>query len=139
MRINGQYKQYNFDNGLTVALLDIPLLTTFSCVRVHAGSAHEEKGEEGLAHFIEHCLINSGSEKYLPTDLDNILSNLGYTNAVTRCGDTLFYCQMLPEDIEIWLDVISDIVFNPKFDLARVNSERQTVLREIADWKSDPA
>ena len=36
------------------------------------------------------------------------------------------------------MEYISDHVFNPRFDLERVNGERERVLREIADDKSRP-
>ena len=46
---------------------------------------------------------------------------------------------MLVEDFESWLDYISDHVFRPRFDKERVNGERERVLREISDDKSNPA
>ena len=137
-RINNKYRQYELHNGLVVAMQKIPTQTTTAKLRVNYGCSHEEEGEEGMAHFLEHCLVTGGSLKYNPHQADEIRGSFGHFNAFTTIGRTLFFSQMLNEDIEIWLDYVSSHVFTPGFDEARVGGERERVLREISDAKSTP-
>jgi len=134
--INGNYKENKLDNGLVVALQNTPTQTIASKFRINFGSYHEEKGEEGMAHFLEHCLCTSGSEKYTPIQADKIRRSFGFFNATTTIGRTFLVGQMLTEEFENWLDYLSSQIFHPRFDVERVEGERKRVLREIADNKS---
>jgi predicted Zn-dependent peptidase len=132
------YREYRLDNGLVVALQNTPTQTVSAKLRVNFGSAHEREGEEGLAHFLEHCLVSGGSQKYSPESASEISGSFGYFNATTGIGRTFFEGQMLLEDLGIWLDYVSEHALKPRLDLERVNSERERVLREISDAKSNP-
>ena len=136
--INGEYKEYKLANGLVVALQKTPTQTIAAKLRVNYGTAHERDGEEGMAHFLEHCVASAGSFKYDPITADKIRGRFGFSNAYTNIGRTSFVGQMLCEDIGTWFDYISDIVFRPRFNQDRVNAEKERVLREISDAKSSP-
>lgn len=137
--INGNYRHYELDNGLVVALQNTPTQTVVAKLRVNYGSSHERIGEEGMAHFLEHCLVTGGSEKFDPLTADQIRTSFGYTNAHTNIGRTFSIGQMLSEDLEPWLEYISDHAFRPRFDQERFDGERERVLREISDERSHPA
>ena len=136
--MNGNYREYNLENGLVVALQNTPTQTVSGKLRVNSGASHEREGEEGLAHFLEHCLVTGGSEKYDPKSADDVRSSLGNSNAFTSIGRTMFVAEMLSEDTGLWLDYVSNHVFKPRFDSERFNGERERVLREISDAKSNP-
>ncbi|MEK6952403.1 MAG: pitrilysin family protein [Nanoarchaeota archaeon] len=136
--INGGYREYRLDNGLLVALQSTPTETVAAELRINYGPSHEKEGEEGLAHFLEHCLVTGGSSKYNPLTADNIRGSFGDSNAFTNIGRTNFIGQMLSEDLVSWLDYTADHVFRPRFDKDRVDGERERVLREISDAKSNP-
>ncbi len=133
--ING-YKEFTLENGLVVALQNTPTKTIAAKLRVNYGSSHEREGEEGMAHFLEHCLVTGGSQKHDPLTADEIRGSFGYSNAYTNIGRTLFIGQILTEDLRNWLDYISDHTLKPRFDQKRVNEERERILREISDTKS---
>jgi len=135
--INGGYREYKLDNGLKVALQNTPTQTVSGKLRVNQGTYHENQGEEGMAHFLEHCLVTGGSKKYDPFVADNIRNSFGSTNAFTNIGRTFFVGEMLSEDVGNWLDYTAEHLFNPRFDSERVNGERERVLREISDYKSN--
>jgi len=136
--LNGKFREYKLDNGLYVALQETPTETIAGRLRVNYGSLHERDGEEGLAHFLEHVLMAGGTKKYSPKQADRIRGNLGYINAFTGLDRTFIPIDILPDDIQTYLDFVSDAAFNPRFDNGRINEERQRVLREIADNKSTP-
>jgi zinc protease len=136
--VNKGYREYKLDNGLVVALQNTPTQTIAGKLRVNFGSSHEEEGEEGMAHFLEHCLVTGGSQKYNPVQADEIRGSFGYFNASTNIGRTFFMGQMLTEDLGTWLDYVSDHTLKPRFDQERVYGERERILREISDAKSNP-
>jgi len=136
--LNGNLREYKLDNGLVVALQNTPTKTISAKLRVNYGASHELEGEEGMAHFLEHCLFTGGSEKYDSIRSKEIDGEFGYTNASTNIGRTFFVGDMLSGDLELWLDYVSNMTLKPRFDEVRVNEERGRVLSEISDKKSDP-
>ncbi|MBU0470880.1 MAG: insulinase family protein [Nanoarchaeota archaeon] len=138
VNINKNYREFRLDNGLFVALQETPTQTVSGRLRVWHGALNEQKGEEGLAHFLEHTLMSGGSQKYDPKRTDEIRGTFGAFNAFTGLERTFFPVDLLAEDSQLFLEYISDVTFNPRFDVTRVDEERQRVLRETANAKSDP-
>ncbi len=134
-----KYRGFRLDNGLFVALQETPSKTISGTLGVWHGALNERTGEEGLAHFLEHTLVTGGSQKYTPKESDAIIGNFGYFNASTGRRGTSFSVEMLPEDTQLYLDFISESVFHPRFEQTHLDEERERVLREIADLKSNPA
>ncbi len=127
------YRSYLLENGLRVALLPTPTKTIVARLKIFHGAAHEQEGEQGLAHMLEHCLYSAGSRKHTPGEVDQIHELLPKTNAHTTLSNTTFVGRFLGEDLELFLDFTSESVFHPSFDSKIVEQERQRVLREIAD------
>ncbi len=136
--INGSYREYKLDNGLMVALQNTPTRTISGRLRVFHGALHEKTGEEGLAHLLEHSLMTGGSIKYSPEEMDKARNTFGYYNASTSQDRTLFKVDMLSDDLDLYLDLVSDSAFNPRIDEIRFEEEKRRVLREVADYKSAP-
>lgn len=130
---------FQLDNGLNVALQRNSNETFYGQVRVNFGRVHERPGEEGLSHFLEHCLFTSGSSKYNPLLSSQIRKQFGYANAFTSLGRTTYEVDSLREDFELWLDYVSESLFRPGFDTVRVENERRTILNELNDRKSNAA
>ena len=135
---NVPYRQFTLDNGLHVMLQSTPTKTISGRLRVNFGALNELSGEEGLAHFLEHTLMTGGSANYSPEDTDRIRGPFGSYNAMTGLDRTLFPVDMLSEDLPLYLKFISDITFNPRLDATRFEEERQRVLVETSDAKSNP-
>lgn len=139
MKIDSKgYREFTLDNGLFVALQNTPTQTISGRLRVHQGAFHEQPGEEGLTHFLEHVIVTAGSRKYTPQAMLDTMDNIGYINAATSASETIFPIDMLAEDVGIYLDLIADVVAYPLYNPAKVDEERQRILREIADIKSSP-
>ena len=137
--LNGKYREFRLDSGLLVALQETPTQTIAGRLRVKYGALHENSGEEGLAHFLEHCIVHGGTSKYTTEEVDNRLKLFSHWNATTGQDETGFPVNMLSEYIEEYLDLFSNIAFHPILDARIVDEERQRVLREINDKKSDPS
>ncbi len=132
------YREYKLDNGLVVALQSTPTQTIFGQLRFHYGGVHEKQDEEGLAHFLEHNIINGGSERYTPEEIKKIRAKFPVSNAFTSQSHTCYIAGIFPEDLERFLDFSSQIAFHPRLDKKVIDIERQRVLREISDKKSKP-
>lgn len=62
----------------------------------------------------------------------------GYINAYTSREMTAYYTRVLEEDVPLALDVVSDIVLNPVFDLKEIEVERGVILQEIGQAMDTP-
>lgn len=133
---DGNYTQFQLANGMAVALLRAPTNTISGTLNVEVGSAHEQEGEEGLFHLLEHAIFKGGSAHFPPELAGEVIPTFGYFNAATDVNRTSYQIGILPEKLELFLQFISDLVFLPSFDPVRV--ERKRIMREIADDYSRP-
>ena len=128
------YAKYQLDNGLTVILHEDksdPLVHVD--VTYHVGSAREEVGKSGFAHFFEHMMFqgsnNVGDEQHF-----KIVSESGGTLNGTTNTDRTNYFQTVPANqLEkvLWLEAdrlgfLLDSVTQEKFEVQRdtVKNER---------------
>ncbi len=98
---------------------------------VNTGSADEQKGEEGISHFIEHLLFK-GTENFGVGEIASIVEGSGgELNAYTSFDQTVFYVTISKQFVDIALNTISDMVGFPKFDSSEIDNEREVVIEEI--------
>ena len=105
---------------------------------VGTGSRSETPEEQGASHFIEHLMFkgtNKRSAKEIAETVDDVGGQL---NAATDRESTCYYIKVLPEHLELGMDVLSDMLLNSKFAAADVEKERQVVLEEISLYEDSP-
>lgn len=136
--LNGNFREYKLSNGLCVVLQATHTQTISGKLIINYGALHEKPGEEGLAHYLEHGFMSGGTQKNDPEQSDKISGSFGFFNAMTGLDKTYIPVDMLAEDLELYLDFASEMVFHPRLDSKRVYEERARVIREIADEKSTP-
>lgn len=128
------YKKYQLDNGLTVIVHEDnsdPLVHVD--VTYHVGSAREELGKSGFAHFFEHMMFQ-GSENVGDEQHFKIITEAGGTLNGTTNSDRTNYFETVPvNQIEkmLWLEAdrmgfLLDAVTEKKFEVQRetVKNER---------------
>jgi len=128
------YKKYELDNGLTVILHEDqsdPLVHVD--VTYHVGSAREEVGKSGFAHFFEHMMFQ-GSEHVADEQHIKIVNESGGTMNGSTDTDRTNYFQTVPANqLEkiLWLEAdrmgfFLDAVTQEKFEVQRetVKNER---------------
>jgi len=128
------YKKYLMDNGLTVILHEDdsdPLVHVD--ITYHVGSAREEVGKSGFAHFFEHMLFQ-GSEHVADEEHFKIVSESGGTlNGTTNSDRTNYYETVPSNQLQkvLWLEAdrmgfFLDAVTQEKFEVQRatVKNER---------------
>ena len=103
-----------------------------------AGSASEDPGEEGMAHFLEH-MVFKGSERLGAGEFDRAIEALGgSSNAATGFDDVHFHVLIPPDQASVALELLLDLVLNPALAEETFNLERDVVLEEIAQYEDQP-
>jgi len=128
------YEKYVLDNGLTLILhtdKSDPLVHVD--ITYHVGSAREERGKSGFAHFFEHMMFQ-GSEHVADEQHFKLVTEAGGTMNGTTNNDRTNYFQTVPANqLEkmLWLEsdrmgFLVDAVTQEKFEVQRetVKNER---------------
>ncbi len=103
---------------------------------IGAGSVRESEHEAGISHLLEHMLFR-GTERYGSQEIDQIFDAMGAElNAGTDKENTSVYTRVLDQHLEKAFDVISDMIWRPRF--GELETEREVVLEEIAMYEDDP-
>ncbi|MCB0645050.1 MAG: insulinase family protein [Saprospiraceae bacterium] len=128
------YEKYVFDNGLTVVVHEDhsdPIVHVD--VTYHVGSAREEIGKSGFAHFFEHMMFQ-GSDNVADEQHFKIITEAGGTLNGSTNRDRTNYFETVPSNqLEkmLWLEAdrmgfLLDAVTQQKFEIQRatVKNER---------------
>lgn len=134
-----QCRIYHLDNGLNVILSpqnDLPVLTSVMLYPV--GLRHEEEGQHGISHFIEHMLFK-GTQRFGKGEIDRIsLQCGGNNNAYTSLDSTIYTINIPSEHCELVLEIEADRMVNPLFAPEEVTAEREVILEEWRTAEDDP-
>ena len=126
-------------NGFRIVTDPMPGLQSATVgVWVGAGARHETAGQTGIAHFLEHMAFKGTARRSARQIAEAIEDVGGYINAYTSRETTAYYARVLAADVPLALDVIADIVLNPAFDPAEIETERHVILQEIGQALDTP-
>ena len=104
---------------------------------IGTGSRDEPQSRAGVTHFIEHLLFK-GSSRYTAQEIAEKFDAMGgELNAATSRETTVVYTRVPDDHLEVAVDVMTDMVFRPRFD--DLDSEREVVLEEIAMVDDNPS
>lgn len=84
-------------NGLRMIYQFVPSKVSYAGFAVNTGSRDEEKGEEGLAHFVEHLLFKGTLRRNVWHILNRMENVGGELNAYTAKEETVIYSVFLSE------------------------------------------
>jgi mitochondrial-processing peptidase subunit beta len=121
-------------NGLRVATeSSLAARTATVGVWIDAGSRYESEEAAGVAHFVEHMLFK-GTSKRSAAQLEVEIENMGgHLNAYTSREQTAYYAKVLDKDVPRAMEVLADILQNSNLDEARIERERDVILREMEE------
>lgn len=127
------------DNNITLIYKYIPNVKVVSVQTwMKTGSANETEKESGISHFLEH-MVFKGTEKYAPSDIDEIVeSRGGMMNAATSKDYTFYYITIPSYNAEVAFDTISEMVFRAKFIPDEIEKEKPVVVQEIKRGEDSP-
>ena len=127
------------DNGLRIIAEKLDNVRTVSVsFTVNAGTVDEQSDEAGISHYIEHMVFKGTKNRTaaeIAMDMDAVGASL---NAGTSRENTRFYAKVLDKHLPTAIDVISDMLLNPKFDSKDMELEKGVVCDEILMSQDDP-
>jgi predicted Zn-dependent peptidase len=106
---------FELSNGMKVVYLKRDAYVAHLGVMVHAGSRFEKPNEQGLAHFIEHCIFK-GTKKRTSLDVFSDLDRVGgELNAYTNKEEIAVHASFRKNHFSIAAELIGDILQNATF------------------------
>ena len=106
---------------------------------IGAGTRHEFPEENGMAHYIEHCLFK-GTEHYTARQIINHIEGIGgEINAYTTKEETTFYAATLRQHFRTTLHLLADMVLRPTFNKKETDKEVTVILDEIESYNDSPS
>lgn len=135
------YKLQTLKNRLR--LITIPMAGTKTAtvlVMVRTGSKYENKNNSGISHFLEHMFFK-GTEKRpdtlaISSELDGIGAEF---NAFTGKEYTGYWVKSDAEQIELAMDVVSDMLLNSKLNEKEIEREKGVIIEELNMYRDNPA
>lgn len=127
------------ENGIRIVYEKIPYVRSITIgVWVGTGSRNENKRNNGISHFIEH-MVFKGTERRTAKEIAESIDNIGgQLNAFTGKECTCYYTKTLDTHFDLALEVLSDMLFNSKFDQKDIDIERKVILEEIGMYEDSP-
>ncbi|RMG68162.1 MAG: insulinase family protein [Calditrichaeota bacterium] len=137
--MQSQYHKTVLDNGLTIVSEQIPAVRSVSIgVWVKTGTRFECPRQMGVAHFLEHMMFK-GTERRTPRQIARSLESVGgHLNAFTSKELTCYFAEVLDEDLQRAVDVLSDILCHSTFPPKELEKERLVILDEIQGLEDSP-
>ena len=120
-------------NGLRVASSNLNMPTLTIGLWCDCGSRYENVSNNGVAHYFEH-LVFKGSKGKSRTILEEEVENKGAKlNAYTSREQTVYFAQGFSNDLDYFVDLLSNIVQNPTLSEHAIENERAVIIREMQD------
>lgn len=125
------------DNGLMVCSEYIDTPTATVGMWINAGTRWENDHNNGVAHFLEH-LVFKGTSNRSQHDLELEVENMGaHLNAYTSREQTVYYAKCFAKDVDRSMDILADILQNPKLDEGAIDREKHVILREAQEVETN--
>lgn len=127
------------EKGLLIASDIMPNIGTVSIsVLVKTGSRYENAEMNGISHYLEHMAFK-GTEKRSAKQIAEEFDMIGgYLNAYTSREVTVYQAKILKEDLDLAVDILSDIIQHSTFTNEELERERTVILQEKAQTEDDP-
>ncbi len=130
---------HTFSNGMRLVYLERKALVAHLGVMILGGSRYERPDEEGLAHFLEHCIFK-GTQKRKALDIFSDLDSVGgELNAYTNKEEICIHTSFRKTHFGIASELMGDIVQNASFPEDEISKEREVVLDEIISYLDSPS
>ena len=130
---------HNLPNGVQIVHRKTTSPVVYVGLMIGAGTRHELPNENGMAHYIEHCVFK-GTEHYTARQLINHIEGIGgEINAYTTKEETTFYAATLHNHFRTTLHLLADMVLRPTFNKKETDKEVTVILDEIESYNDSPS
>lgn len=135
-----QYHRTVLPNGLRVLTIPMPSFESATVmVVVGAGSRYETKENNGISHFLEHMAFKGTKKRPSALAIASLIDGIGgELNAFTGKEITGYYIKSSVNNIDLSMDVLSDMLQHSLFDPLEIDKERNVILEEINLYEDTP-
>src|SRR3990172_6916048 len=131
--LNVEFKKETLKNGVRLLTLPMSHLDSVAVIiGVSAGSRFEEPRTQGVAHFTEHMLFKGTkrrpNNRVIATELESKGASF---NAFTGPDITAYYVRSAAKNLPWSLEILTDLVFNSKFDPKEIEKEKGVIIEEL--------
>lgn len=127
-------------NGLTIATKEMNQMESVSIgIWIRTGVRYENNINNGISHLLEHLLFKGTKTRDMKKIKELIEGRGGSFNGFTSEEFTCYLVKLLAKDVELGVDILSDMVLNPRLDEKEVEKEKSVVIEEINMYKDIPA
>ena len=139
MQENSQTFYHILPNGVKIVHRWTPSPVAYVGVMVGAGTRHETPEENGMAHYIEHCVFK-GTTHHSARQIIHAIEGIGgEINAYTTKEETTFYAAILAEHVQLTLHLIAEMIWEPTFKKEETDKERMVIMDEIESYNDSPS
>ena len=133
------YQKTVLPNGVRIITEEIEHVRSAAIgLWVGAGSRDEREGYEGISHFMEHMFFKGTEHRTARALAESLEAVGGQLNAFTTKEYTCYYAKVLDEDLDLAIDVLSDMFFHSLFDEKEIEKEKNVVIEEIKMYEDSP-
>jgi predicted Zn-dependent peptidase len=127
-------------NGLRVLTCPMPNTRSVTVmILCGAGSRYENEKNNGISHFLEHMFFK-GAKKYKNAkEVSEAIDAVGGDfNAFTGKEYAGYYVKVAVENLDLAIEVLSDMLINSRFDEREIDKERGVILEEYNMYQDTP-
>lgn len=125
--------------GVRVVYLHAPAQVAHLGVTVLGGTRFEKPEEDGLAHFLEHCIFKGTEKRKTFHILSRLDSVGGELNAYTAKEEICLYASFTNEHIRRATELLADIIQNSNFPAKEIEKEKEIIIDEINSYLDSPS
>ena len=130
---------HNLPNGVQIVHRKTTSPVVYVGLMIGAGTRHELPNENGMAHYIEHCVFK-GTEHYTARQIINHIEGIGgEINAYTTKEETTFYAATLRNHFRTTLHLLAEMILRPTFSQKETDKEVTVILDEIESYNDSPS
>jgi zinc protease len=126
-----QVSTFDLDNGMEVVVIEdhrAPVVVHMMWYR--AGSADEQPGVSGVAHFLEHLLFKATDNMEAGEFSKTVAANGGSDNAFTSYDYTAYFQRVASDRLELMMQMEADRMVNLRLTEADILTEREVIIEE---------
>ena len=133
-------RRTTLSGGLTVVTENVPGARAAGLVAlIDAGPSDDPEDKQGLAHFCEHAMFLGAGER-TEIDVARLIDTAGgQCNAFTTRDYTAVTANVAGDNVTIALDLMGDLISDPRGGDRRLESEREVIAAELETHFADPA
>jgi predicted Zn-dependent peptidase len=135
-----RHRKTALPNGLevvTVAMHDRPSIS--AGIWVKCGGRDEDARVNGVSHFIEHLVFKGTHNRSMRRIKEDTEGKGGSLNAFTSEEMTCYFAKAPARELDLTLDVLSDMVLHASMKPGDIEKERAVILEEIKMVNDQPA